>query len=180
MHTHPTIAARRVIHRGKKFDFEQVDVAMPSGGVVQREMVRHPGAVVVVPRMDDGRLVLIRVYRFALERWSIECCAGTLEIGEDPAVCASRELIEETGYQAARVSPLGSYDTTPGLTSERMHAYFADGLAYVGQRLEPDEAIEVLLTPPREALAMIDDGRLCDGKSMVALLVAQRRGLLGV
>lgn len=176
----PRVVARRTLHRGRKFDFESLTVRRPSGEELEREIVRHPGAVVVVPVLGDGRIVLIRNYRISVEQRLWECCAGTLEPPEDPAVCAGRELIEETGYRAGRVEPLGWFYTTPRLTDERMHAFIAQDLVEVGQSLEDDESIEVASVPAAEALAMIDRGDLRDGKSIVAILLAERRGLLRV
>ncbi len=177
----PRITARRTLHAGRKFDFELLTVRQ-NGRETQREVVRHPGAIVVVPVLADGGIVLIRNQRVALggesgERlW--ECCAGTIEPPENPAVCAARELIEETGYNAATLEPLGWFYTTPGLTDERMHAFIAKGLSHVGQELEDDESIIVEAVPFRRVLDMIDSGDLRDAKSMLAILLAQRKGHL--
>lgn len=169
---------RETLHRGAKFDFERVTYQSRSGQTLRREVVRHPGAVVIVPLLDDGRVVLIRNFRVAVEQWLWELPAGTLGKGEDPALCAGRELIEETGYRAERVRPILSFRTTPGLTDELMHAFVATGLTHVGQALEEDEMIEVRPVGAEDALAMIGRGDLVDGKSIVALLLAERAGLL--
>ncbi|MBX3358744.1 MAG: NUDIX hydrolase [Phycisphaeraceae bacterium] len=174
----PREVDRRVLHKGRKFDLEQVTLATSSGRRMTREVVRHPGAVVVVPVLADGRLVMIRNYRFAVGETLYEFCAGTLEPPEPPAECARRELIEETGYEAAEMEGLGSFYTTSGMTDERMHAFIARRLTEVGQRLEEDEQIEVVLKSPEEALAMVDSGELVDAKSIVALLRAHRLGRL--
>jgi ADP-ribose pyrophosphatase len=176
---------RRLIHRGKKFDLEMVRVAMPSGRTVEREVVRHPGAVCIVPVLEPGpvpapRLVMIRNRRFALGVELLEFPAGTLEPGEDPVQCAARELIEETGYRAERIQPLGTFFTTPGMTDERMHAYAASGLAPVGQDLEEDEQIRVEVVDASWALAAVDRGDLMDAKSIVSLFLALRRGVLRI
>ena len=175
-------STRKTIYKGRKFDFEVVTFQR-GGKTVEREYVRHPGAVVIVPVLDDGRIVLIRNLRFGIgpsgERlW--ECCAGTLEPGEEPSKCAARELIEETGYEAKTLTPLagGWFYTTPGMTDERMHAFVATGLRHVGQDLEDDESITVELVPAAKTLSMIESGELRDGKSIVALLLAERKGLL--
>lgn len=174
----PTTIKRVTLHTGKKYDYEQIVVRMPSGNEVTRQYVKHPGAVVIVPVLPDGRIVLVRVYRHTLERLCLECCAGTLEAGEDPAACAGRELIEETGYRAARVEPLGAYYTSPGLSDELMRAFVATGLTHVGQHLEEDEFIDVVTMTREEALAAVMQGELTDAKSMVALLMADRVGRL--
>ncbi len=170
---------RETLHHGAKFDFERLSYRARSGKTLRREVVRHPGAVVVVPLLDDGRVVLIRNFRVAVEQWLWELPAGTLGKGEDPAACAGRQLIEETGYRAQRVTPLLTFRTTPGLTDELMHAFVATGLTHVGQALEEDEMIEVRPVPVAEALAMIGRAELVDAKSIVALLLADRAGLLG-
>lgn len=172
------LGERQLIRRGAKFDFELVRVRLENGETLEREVVRHPGAVVIVPVLADSRLVMIRNFRIALGEWVWEFPAGTLERDEPPEVCAGRELIEETGYEAGRIVPLGPFYTTPGLTDERMHAFYADGLSHVGQRLEADERIQVRPVSITEAFAMIDRADLVDAKSMLALLLTQRRGLL--
>lgn len=159
-----------------------VGVKRPCGSILEREIVRHPGAVVVVAVRDDGGLVLIRNFRISVEQRLLECCAGTLEAGEDPAVCAGRELIEETGYRAERIAPLGAgwFYTTPGLTDEKMYAFVATGLTHVGQDLEDDESIEVEIVAADRAIRMVESGEIRDGKTVAALLLAERRGLLRV
>ena len=193
----PRILSERSIYRGKKFDFVSLTVERPGGGKLEREIVRHPGAVVVVPILErepkrhgagTTHVVLIRNFRIAIGEPLIECCAGTIERArpaeggfgppEDPAACASRELIEETGYQAATVKALGWFYTTPGLTDEQMHVFAATGLTHVGQRLEEDESIEVLVVPAGEAMVMVREGAIRDGKSIVALTMAERAGFL--
>ena len=182
----PTVLSRRTLVAGKKYDYVELSIRTAAGRALQRQVVRHPGAVVVVPITDDGRVVLIRNFRVAVNQWLYECCAGTLERsrtpegefgdGEDPALCAGRELIEETGYKAANIRHLGTFFTTPGLTDERMHAYLATGLEHVGQKLEEDEHIAVELVSVEEAMKMVLDGRMVDAKSMLALVLARMKG----
>ena len=170
---------RALIHRGAKFDFERVTVDMGGGRMVMREVVRHPGAVVVVALLDEGaRVVLIRNDRIALGKALWECPAGTLEPPEEASMCAARELEEEAGYRPGRVIPLGSFYTTPGMTDELMHAFAAVDLQQSAQDLEEDERIEVHVVDAAESMRMVEDGRLMDAKSMLALLLAERRGLL--
>jgi len=173
-----TEAKREVLHRGQKFDFERVECALADGSTLVREVVRHPGAVVVAPLLDGGRVALIRNFRAAVGETLWELPAGTLEEGEDPAACAARELEEEAGFSAGRIEPLGSFYTTPGMTDELMRVFAATDLREVGQALEHGEEIEVVVRSVDEAMAMIDSGELRDAKSILALLLAQRRGLL--
>jgi ADP-ribose pyrophosphatase len=177
----PKVIDRHVIYNGRKFDFEQLTVRRPNGKTMQREVVKHPGAVVVVAITANQELVLIRNYRIAVGERLVECCAGTLEPPEPPRVCAKRELIEETGYRAAKITPLGGgwFYTTPGLTNEKMYAFAATGLTHVGQKLEEDESIDVEIVPVAEALDMVYSGKMRDAKSMIAILLAHRAGLLG-
>ena len=199
----PLITARSLLHRGKKFDFELLTVQRPSGSTLKRENVRHPGAVVIVPILSSllttphspltPSIVLIRNFRISLAQPLLECCAGTIERprlpdqngqpqgfgpGEAPELCAARELIEETGYQAATLIPLGWFYTTPGLTDEQMFAFAATGLTHVGQKLEEDESIDVEIVSASRVLEMISAGELRDAKSMLAILLAERAGLL--
>ncbi len=191
MSVQPRVTNRTLLHRGKKFDFEVLTVERPSGKTLQRENVRHPGAIVVVPILDGpaGKsVVLIRNFRISLQRELLECCAGTIERprledgsfgpGEDPEVCAARELIEETGYTAAHLHSLGWFYTTPGLTDEQMFAFAATGLTHVGQKLEEDESIRVDLVPADRAKTLVKSGDLRDAKSMLALMLAERAGFL--
>ncbi|MBC7773467.1 MAG: NUDIX hydrolase [Pyrinomonadaceae bacterium] len=173
-----TETSRTLIHHGKKFDFEMVTVTLPGGRQLTREVVRHPGAVVIVPILENGDVVLIWNKRISIGQKLLECPAGTLEKGEEPALCAGRELIEETGYEAATILPLGWFHTTPGLTDEKMYAFVATGLKEVGQDLEEDENIEVEVVKAGEALGRIDRGEFSDAKSMLALLLAHRKGHL--
>lgn len=175
---------RDVLYRGRKFDLERVIVSGRSGTPIEREVVRHPGAVCIVPVLapagdgDEIRLVLIRNLRPAVTSELIEFAAGTLEPGESPASCALRELREETGYEAGSLVPIASYYTTPGMTDELMHAFLATDLRPVGQDLEESEDIAVFEATLSEVLEMIDDARFMDAKSVLALLLAMRRGML--
>ncbi|GJQ29293.1 MAG: ADP-ribose pyrophosphatase [Phycisphaerae bacterium] len=176
----PTVT-RRLLHAGAKFDFEALTVTDPSGRSITRECVRHPGAVVVVPVLGsriDPRIVLIQNWRASVETTLWELPAGTLEPHEEPAACAARELIEETGFQAATLTPLGRFHTSPGLSDELMWAFSATGLTPVGQHLEADERITVHPTPIGRVFEMIRQGILMDAKSMLALFMARDAGVL--
>ena len=135
-----------------------------------KETVQHPGAVAILPLLDGDLVCLIRNYRVAVGKTLIELPAGTLESGEDPAVTAHRELIEETGYRAARVEKLREFTMSPGILNERMHLYLARDLTAGEMALEAGEEIETLVVPWDEALQMVFDGRIEDAKTLVGLL----------
>ena len=148
---------------------------LPDGRENSREVIEHPGAVAIVPLVDDDHVCLIRNFRLAIERWLLEIPAGTLEPGEDPAVTARRELAEETGYTAETITPLCQLVFSPGILHERMHIYVATGLSPGPTRLEFGEQIAAQVTPLAEALAMIERGEVEDAKTVAALLLLDRR-----
>lgn len=171
---------RTLLRRGAKFDFELLTYPAPDGSMLTREVVRHPGAVVILPLIDEPEtsVVFVRVFRPALEAWSLELPAGTREPDEQPAATARRELVEETGYAAATIEPLLRFHTSPGLSDEVMWAFLARGLREVGARPEADERLKAEVVPARRVAALIEGGELADGKSLAALLLAERRGFL--
>ncbi len=166
-----------VLHRGRKFDLVRIPRTM-DGRAGTMEVVRHPGAVVILPIEADGRIVLIRSERPATGRTLWELPAGTLEAGEDPARAAARELEEETGLRPATVEPLIAFYSTPGMTDEWMRVFTARGLTHVGQSLDEGERFEPRAVGVEGALSMIDAGEIIDAKTIVALLYARRRGVL--
>jgi ADP-ribose pyrophosphatase len=195
--TSPREVGRRTVYAGRKFDFEVVSLERPTknaadggddgaadgpnAGMLEREMIRHPGAVCILPLVEAGdglEVLLIRNHRFTVGRVLWELPAGGLEPGEEPEACAARELEEETGYRAEHVEHLAGFLTTPGVTDERMEAFVARGLREVGQALEEDEHITVHRVPAETALAMTRRGEIEDGKSMLTILLAADRGLL--
>jgi ADP-ribose pyrophosphatase len=138
------------------------------------EIVVHPGAAVILPVLDDGRVVLIRNERVAVGEELIELPAGTLEPGEEPATCAARELAEETGYRADRLTLLMMLYSSPGVMTERTHAFLATGLAPGPVDHESGEQIRVLLMTLAEALDGIRTGRITDGKTIATVLYYDR------
>lgn len=148
-----------------RFDVHAVAVAGR-----RREAVVHPGAAVILPLFDDGSVAMIRNVRFAVDETLWELPAGTLEPDEDPAVCAARELTEETGYRAERIDKLTEFYSSPGICTERMHAYLARGLTHVGQDLDATEQIEVEVIAWDRTMQMVQAGEVRDGKTIAALL----------
>ncbi len=158
----------------KKFTVVRHTVETPGGKTKTREIVRHPGACVIVPLLDDGRVCLIRNFRIAVNQTLIELPAGTLEPPEPPALTAERELIEETGYRAKKIEFLHEFFLSPGILDEKMHLYVATGLTAGETTLEEGEEIENWLVPFDEAVAMVFRGEIQDAKSIVGLLWAER------
>ena len=159
----------RLIHEGRHFRFLQDEVELPSGRRTKRDIVRHPGAVAIVPFLPDGRVILVRQYRYATGKSLLEIPAGTLEEGEDPQECARRELIEETGYEASELTALLSCYMAPGYSDEIIHFYEARGLREVGMSPEEDESIEVEDFEIGEILRMIELNLIEDAKTIIGI-----------
>jgi len=159
----------RLIHEGRRFDFLQDEVELPSGLRTRREIVRHPGAVAIVPVLPDGRIVLVRQYRYAAGKPLLEIPAGTLEEGEDPVECARRELIEETGYEASDLKEILSCYMAPGYSDEVIHFYEAHGLREVGASPEEDESIEVEVSELGQIVRMIEENVIEDAKTIIGI-----------
>lgn len=157
------------IYTGKVITLNIDTVRLPNGVTIDLEMVRHPGASAVVPIKDDGTLVLIRQFRHAAGGFIYEIPAGKLHPGEDPKICAARELEEEIGYRAGGLELLSSIFTAPGFTDEIIHVYKATDLTKTKQNLDRDEVLDIVEMPLREAMAMIQDGRIRDAKTMIGL-----------
>ena len=166
------LVEKQVLYSGKKVRLELHHLESDETQTRYiREVVVHPGAVVVLAFAPDDQVVLIRTRRYAVGQILIELPAGTLEKGEDPINCAGRELLEETGYLAGRLVPIGNFFTSPGILSEKMYAYAAYDLERRKAALEEGEEIELMPTPYGQAIAMIKDGQIHDGKTIAALLM---------
>jgi ADP-ribose pyrophosphatase len=164
----------QTLFEGPIFRVERFEIELPNGKTVVRDAVRHPGAVVILPLLDDGRILLIRNFREVVRKWLHEIPAGTLEPGEHPDDAAPRELEEETGHRAGRLAKLTEFLATPGMCDERMYAYLAEGLEPTAQNLDEGECIDVVPTPLDEALEMVRDGRIEDAKTIATLLYYDR------
>jgi ADP-ribose pyrophosphatase len=138
---------------------------------VAREVVVHPGAVVILPLLDESNIILIRNRRYVVGQNLVELPAGTLEKNENPMNCAGRELLEETGYLAGRLKPIGNFYSSPGIMSEKMYAYAAYDLQKKKSALEEGEEIEVFQASLSDAIGMIRDGAITDGKSVATILM---------
>jgi ADP-ribose pyrophosphatase len=175
MSEHEQRVSGRRVYDGAIVRLDVDNVRLPGGHETVREVIRHDGAVVVVPLTDDGNVVLVRQFRYAVGQSLLELPAGKLDVaGESALECARRELREETGLDADDWRRLTSFFTTPGFTDERIHCYLASGLRTTGEEAttDPDEIIDVQLRPLSEAVTAISTGEIQDAKTIVGILLA--------
>jgi ADP-ribose pyrophosphatase len=163
-----------ILLTASKFRVVRETITTGAGKTKTREIIRHPGACVIVPVLDDGRVCLIRNWRIAANDTLIELPAGTLEPPEPPEKTAARELIEETGYRAEQIRFLHAFFLSPGILDEKMHLYLATGLTEGETAREEGEEIENWLVTWDEAIAMIFRGEIKDAKTIVGLLWVDR------
>ena len=156
---------------GRIFNVDRLRVELPDGRVAIRDVVRHPGAVAVVALTGDGRICLVRQYRTALGRVTVEIPAGKLSPGEDPLECAGRELLEETGMSAEKIAFLTTIASSDGFCDELIHIYMATGLTFSRSDPDADEFINVDLVPLDELIDAVLDGRIEDAKTVVGALI---------
>jgi len=145
-------------------------VIEPGGVEAVREVVCHAGSVVVIPRLPDGRLILVRQYRHPVQETLWELVAGGIEPGESPSQAAKRELLEEAGYEAKTLKPLLEFYPSPGILSEKMHIVEALDLTPSQGQPDEDERIEVGVFSVDQVLRMISSGEIRDGKTLVGVL----------
>ena len=171
---------KQVIFNGSKVRLELHHLENEEGERVRREVCVHPGAVVILPLLDERRILFIRNRRYTIGEILVELPAGTLEKNEDPMNCAGRELLEETGFLAARLKPLGNFYSSPGILTEKLYAFAAYDLEKQTAALDEGEEIEVFEASLDEAVSMIKDGRIHDGKTIATLLMYERFFARGV
>lgn len=145
-------------------------VRMPDGGVASREYIRHPGAVMIVPILDDGRLLLERQFRYPMGKVMLEFPAGKLDAGEAPLLCAQRELLEETGYSATHWAHAGVLHNAIAYSDEGIEIFFARGLTAGKQSLDAGEFLELVTHDTAELDAMAASGAMTDAKTLIGLL----------
>jgi ADP-ribose pyrophosphatase len=155
------------------------EVRFPDGSTGELELIRHSGAAAVVPFLDapnepDPRILLIRQFRYAADRYLYEIPAGRIDGSEHPVDCARRELREEAGCTAESILPLGGFFTTPGFIDEFIHTFAATGLTRGDPEPESDEFIQPVSHTLKDALRMIERGEIVDGKTIIALFMADR------
>jgi len=164
------ILSSEMIYQGRVFGLRRDEVEEPSGLRTTREVITHPGSVVVLPVLPDGRIVMVRQYRHATREYLWELVAGRKEPEETPKQGAARELLEETGYRAKRFKVFLDVFPTPGFLEERMYLLLAEGLTAGEAQPEEDEKIEVRLFKLKDLKQMIKSGRLRDAKSIAGIL----------
>jgi len=167
----------KTIYKGRFLDVRSDEVRLPNGRISTREWIKHPGAVCVIPRLPDNQIALIRQYRYPVQKEMIELPAGKLEKNENPKVCAIRELEEEIGYRAKKITFLVHIHPAIGFTDEVMGLYLADNLIKTVSNQDEDEFLELIPTPLNDAVKMVWNGVITDVKTIIGILWAER--LLG-
>lgn len=163
-----------VLVEGGFLELRKDTVQLPDGGLATREFIRHSGAVAVIPLLDDGRLVLVRQYRYPVAKVLLEFPAGKLDEGESVLACGQRELLEETGYRAAEWAYAGAIHNAAAYSSESIHLWFARGLQAGEQMLDHGEFVEVVMHSEAELDALASRGELPDVKTLIGLQWLQR------
>ncbi|VFR16231.1 ADP-ribose pyrophosphatase [plant metagenome] len=172
-HLVETCLDSQTVYEGRFLKVCRDSVRLPDGREGSREYVKHPGAVVVIPLLDDGRVLLERQYRYPVQRTMIEFPAGKLDPGEDPLVCGQRELREETGYRARQWAHAGGIHLAIGYSDEIIHVYFARGLSLGERDLDPGEFLDVWSATPAALLAACARGEVTDAKTLSCVLWLQ-------
>jgi ADP-ribose pyrophosphatase len=165
-----TILSSKIVYEGKVFGIRRDEVIEPSGVRTTREMITHPGSVVVLPVLPDGRILMIEQYRHAAKQYLWELVAGRIDAGETPLQAAERELIEETGYRATKLRIFLDMFPTPGFLEERMFLLLAEGLTPGEPSPEDDEKIISRPYNHMQLEEMIRTGKLRDAKSIAGIL----------
>ena len=168
----------KTIHKSSFLTLKSDKVLLPNGNTSTREWIKHPGAVCCIPILPDGKIGLIKQYRYAVKEEMIEIPAGKLDQNEIPEKCALRELEEETGYRANKLTLLANIHPAVGFTDEKMWLYLAEDLVKTKQSLDADEFLEPIPTKLDDAVKMVWSGQITDVKTIVGILWAQRM-LLG-
>jgi ADP-ribose pyrophosphatase len=172
----PQLLKQKLFYRGRKFDYEVIRLRLPNGAEGEWECVRHPGGALAVPVTSEGKLVLVRQYRFAAQDRLLEFPAGTVEPSESPAATIRREIQEETGYRAKQWRSLGKFFLAPGYSDEIIYAYLAEDLEALDvlPDRDDDEDIEVVLMTPEEfEQAVLTGDPPIDAKSISSYMLAR-------
>lgn len=173
-HLRETTLESRLVYEGHFLKVSRDRIRLPDGRESAREFIRHPGAVMIVPLLDDGRLLLERQYRYPMERVMLEFPAGKLDPGEDKLACAQRELLEETGYRAAEWAHAGVLHNAIAYSDEGIEIFFARGLVAGERQLDEGEFLDLVTHTPLELDQRAARGELTDAKTLIGLLWLSR------
>lgn len=173
-HLIETTVSSQTVYRGHFLELRRDEVALPDGAVAAREYVIHPGAVMIVAVLPDGRLVMERQYRYPVRQTMIEFPAGKLDAGEGGLACAQRELWEETGYKARRWAKAGVMHPVIGYATEVIEIWFAQDLTLGERHLDAGEFLDVFAASQEELESWMQDGQLTDAKTIVGMMWLQR------
>ncbi len=169
------LLSRTFFHRGRVFDISCDALQLASGARLELDVIHHLGGAAVLPVFDNDDVLLIQQYRHPAGQVLLEAPAGRLELGEDPETAARRELAEETGYQAARLTFIAKFYALPGYSAEMLHCFLATGLTPGAPRPDADEDIRAVRMPFAAARALVDNGGIIDAKTMMTILFADAR-----
>ena len=178
-HLIETRLASEAVFDGRLLHVRRDTVRLPNGRTSTREYVVHPGAVLIAPRLDDGRWVVERQFRYPVGRVFLEFPAGKRDPGESARETGERELLEETGYRADSWTKLGDLHPGVGYTNELIELWRADGLTHVGRKLDEDEHLDIVTMRGDDLLAAFDRGEITDAKTIATLFHLVRSGGLG-
>ena len=173
-HLVETTVSSEVVFAGKLLHVKRDQVRLPNGHQAEREYIEHPGAVVIIAPLDNGKLLFERQYRYPLHQVFLELPAGKIEPGEPILDTARRELREETGYRAKTWLHLATMHPCIGYSNEKIEFFLARGLSYVGHERDHEEFLEVLELSLGDAMLAVRDGEISDGKTIAALLWAEK------
>lgn len=167
------ILNRETVYKGRAFVVQRLEVKLPDERLTSYDVVKHTGAVTLVPLDGEGNILFVRQFRIAVNSELLELPAGTLEEGEEPEICAAREIREETGMAARSLRKLGDYFLAPGYSSEHMHVYLATDLYHAPLKADADEFLQVQKIPIAKALEMAAANEIKDAKTLACLLLAR-------
>jgi ADP-ribose pyrophosphatase len=174
-HLTETKVASQAVFDGTLLHVRRDTVRLPDGSLATREFIVHPGAALIVPVLADGQLIALRQFRYPVGQVFLEFPAGKIDPPESALATARRELIEETGYAAATITPLGRIHSVVGYSDEAIDLFVAEGLTFVGARPDVGEFLEILSLDVDAMLAALDRGEITDAKTVAALLLFARR-----
>ena len=169
-----TKLSSKIIFQGRLLDVRKDEVELPNGKTSTREWINHPGAVCCIPILPDGKIALIRQYRYPVQSEMIELPAGKLNKGEKPELCALRELEEEIGYQSKKLTFLTHIHPAVGFANEKMWLYLAEKLVKTERNLDTDEFLELIPISLDDAVEMVWNRRITDVKTIIGLLWVDR------